>query len=462
MDLPSVGAPNAIERALGLGGVAFTAHPHVDPVADRLVGWGWRSVVLDKCVEATFWEWDRDWRCGAAEGTTHRLAGCEGAFYTLVPIRPRWRDERRSLRTSPGASLRPHLAFDTRPRRLSTPLLTPFNSTPTFARMERRIEAAPHDFAVTASWYVMIQNCLRVDPGPYLLGLKGAGECLVSEPEKPVTVHLVPRPRGGGGEAAEDEMKNPREAVSAAGPTESFEIHVAFAHDGPPISDGPTATDDAMNEWVTAYTAGWDKLSPGSFLGEWDASSEPWAFPIATALSPDFNNIPRTLLWRYQINTITGDVIRTVAPGCDDLCIDHPHVNPLFEGRRECRYVYASVSNETRCSGPPLGYVRVDVATGETQTWWAGNRCFCEEVVVVPKRSHASGAGPDADADAREEECWVLGMVADHDPENGARGKSSLLILDGADVSKGPVARVRLNERIPHGLHGAFVGRGGT
>ena len=84
-------------------------------------------------------------------------------------------------------------------------------------------------------------------------------------------------------------------------------------------------------------------------------------------------------------------MIRTVAPGCDDLCIDHPHVNPLFEGRRECRYVYASVSNETRCSGPPLGYVRVDVATGETQTWWAGNRCFCEEVVVVPKRSRASG-----------------------------------------------------------------------
>ena len=162
------------------------------------------------------------------------------------------------------------------------------------------------------------------------------------------------------------------------------------------------------------------------------------------------------------MHAVTGKVRREPAPGCEDLCVDHPHVNPLFEGRRECRYVYASVSNETRCSGPPLGYVRVDVATGETQTWWAGNRCFCEEVVVVPKRSRASGVGSDADADAREEECWVLGMVADHDPENGARGKSSLLILDGADVSKGPVARVRLNERIPHGLHGAFVGRGGT
>ena len=44
------------------------------------------------------------------------------AFYlTLVPIRPRRRGERRSLRTFPGASLRPSLAFNPRPRSLSTP-----------------------------------------------------------------------------------------------------------------------------------------------------------------------------------------------------------------------------------------------------------------------------------------------------------------------------------------------------
>jgi len=46
-----------------------------------------------------------------------------GAFYTLVPIRPRSRGERRSLRTfPPGVSLRPgFLAFNPHPRRLSTP-----------------------------------------------------------------------------------------------------------------------------------------------------------------------------------------------------------------------------------------------------------------------------------------------------------------------------------------------------
>ena len=39
----------------------------------------------------------------------------------LVPIRRRWRGERRSLRTFAVISLRPPLAFNPRPRRLSTP-----------------------------------------------------------------------------------------------------------------------------------------------------------------------------------------------------------------------------------------------------------------------------------------------------------------------------------------------------
>ena len=44
-----------------------------------------------------------------------------GAFYTLVSIRPRWRGERRSLRTFAGVSLRP-------PPRFQSPPSTPFNS----------------------------------------------------------------------------------------------------------------------------------------------------------------------------------------------------------------------------------------------------------------------------------------------------------------------------------------------
>ena len=44
-----------------------------------------------------------------------------GAFYTLVPVRPRRRGERRFLRTLHVVSLRPPHGFNPRPRRLSTP-----------------------------------------------------------------------------------------------------------------------------------------------------------------------------------------------------------------------------------------------------------------------------------------------------------------------------------------------------
>jgi hypothetical protein len=86
--------------------------------------------LLRPCIALT-----RAIRDAGADGPAVR---CVLLTRTLVPIRPRTRGERRFLRTFPGVSLRSSLAFnpDT-PRRLSTPLLTPFNSTPTFARMER-------------------------------------------------------------------------------------------------------------------------------------------------------------------------------------------------------------------------------------------------------------------------------------------------------------------------------------
>jgi len=82
------------------------------------------------------------------EAVTNLLA--LGAFsFTLVPIRPRSRGERRSLRTFPGVSLRPSLAFNPRPRRLSTPLLTPSNSAPTSRRLARTLD--PQSRASTPS-----------------------------------------------------------------------------------------------------------------------------------------------------------------------------------------------------------------------------------------------------------------------------------------------------------------------
>jgi len=61
-------------------------------------------------------------RCGRCNSTSNARWNATGTFYlTLVPIRPRRRGERRFLRTFAGVSLRPPVAFNPRPRCLSTP-----------------------------------------------------------------------------------------------------------------------------------------------------------------------------------------------------------------------------------------------------------------------------------------------------------------------------------------------------
>ena len=71
-----------------------------------------------------YWSVDDDTVVFVADpGLGNILNFSVGAFYlTLVPIRPRWRGERRFLRTFAVVSLRPgSLGFNNRPRLLSTP-----------------------------------------------------------------------------------------------------------------------------------------------------------------------------------------------------------------------------------------------------------------------------------------------------------------------------------------------------
>ena len=104
----SFGLPRELESKIGLGGKAFTAHPHVDPTDDVLCAWCWRSFVYpEKAVEISFHEFPRN--SFVPEKTiVARLEGCE---------------------------------------------------------------AAPHDFGVTPKYYAMAVNNLTIDPLPYIAGL---------------------------------------------------------------------------------------------------------------------------------------------------------------------------------------------------------------------------------------------------------------------------------------------------
>lgn len=103
--------------------------------------------------------------------------------------------------------------------------------------------------------------------------------------------------------------------------------------------------------------------------------------------------------------------------------------------------------NFEKLGPPPFQFfnqlVHIDVSTGKTATWWAGDaECF-QEPVFVPKS-----------ADAPEGHGWVIGLV-NHLLDN----TTDLLVLDAQAMEAGPVATIHLPVRLRMSLHGNWVGR---
>ncbi|KAL3146000.1 hypothetical protein ABBQ38_015360 [Trebouxia sp. C0009 RCD-2024] len=265
----------------------------------------------------------------------------------------------------------------------------------------------PHDFAISKNFYVFFQNDMSFKMGQYLLGLRGPAQC-VNFDEGPMKVHLVPR--HGGKPMVIDNVEP------------AFLIHHANAYE--------------EGDEIVVWSSGWSPeavrllaTSSGSgMLGSWKV-----------VMDGDFTGVPVTSLWSHRINTKTGEVRRKCLFAQSN---DHPRVNPSFYSKptRYC-YVNMCMTDDADISNPPQAFTRVDTHTGEAQTWFPGRRCFCEELVFVP--------GPHADI--QEDDGYLLGLVYD-----AAKHKSFLAILDAADFSKGPVAKIWLEHHVPHGLHGFF------
>ncbi|KAK9837122.1 hypothetical protein WJX81_004609 [Elliptochloris bilobata] len=265
----------------------------------------------------------------------------------------------------------------------------------------------PHDFGMTPNHYVFFQNATSFSMWKYLFGLAGPAQCVELVPNQPMKVHVVPRGRG---------------------PAKVYEAENAFLiHHANAFEEG----DDTI-----VWSSGWGPealktLASGSgMLGSWKV-----------LMKGDFSGIPFTSFWRHRINRVTGEVRREVL--YEGQSMDHPKVNPLFAGR-PTRFAYFNGSfhvDKQQLAGPPQVWTRLDAETGEAQLWSPGLRCFTEELMFVP------GAG----GSETEDDGYLLGMYFDAGLE-----RSCLVVLDAADFSKGPVARLWLKHHVPHGLHGFY------
>ena len=253
-----------------------------------------------------------------------------------------------------------------------------------------------HDFAITPNWAVFLQNAIDFNPLPYVLGQKGAAQCLRSRRGGQAQFWLVPRDSG------------------------------AFAGQEPRLIDAPEGfVFHHLNAWEDGNEVVLDSIFYADF---------PTIGPDQDFRSIDFDLIPEGMLERCRIDPVAGRVSTT---RLSERCCEFAMVNPEREGL-QARYAWMAVAERETGNDPLQALKKLDLETGERRLWSAGPRGFVSEPVMVP-RPGATG----------EDDGWVLCVVW-----NGARCASDLVILDAATMAE--TALVELPLAIPHGLHGSF------
>lgn len=269
-----------------------------------------------------------------------------------------------------------------------------------------------HDFAITPHWAVFLQNAIAFNPLPYVLGQKGAAQCLASKPGEAGAFWLIPRPGATAGSQGDGAALPAPLQVPAP---EGFVFHHLNAFEA---RDGAELVVDSI------VYADFPSIGPDTDFRQ-----------------VDFDSIPEGQLMRCRIdlNLARTEPERAVRQEwLEQRCCEFACVNPARQGL-EARYAWMAVAERERGNDPLQAIEKLDLATGERRVWSAAPRGFVSEPLMVPDPSAAA-----------EDSGWVLCLVW-----NGARCASDLVILNAADMTEQAVLELPL--ALPHGLHGSWV-----
>lgn len=279
--------------------------------------------------------------------------------------------------------------------------ITLYEFAPSGELVQRHAHAVPgfafiHDFAITPHYAIFFQAPISFNPLPYLLGFKGAGQCLQTQLHRPTQVIIIPR--------------NGTDPVITVPVEAGFVFHHANAFE----QDSHLYVDSICYKTLPSVDADEDfrqvrfeKLDPGQ-------------------------------LWRFKFNLTTQAVERQLL---EPRCCEFPTLHPQKVGR-PYRYVYLGATDRSTGNAPLQAVVKVDLVSGERQLWSAAPRGFGGEPVFVPRTD---------DPTAPEDDGWLLLLIF-----NAERERSELVVLNAQDLSQ-PVARLGLKHHVPYGLHGSFV-----
>ena len=282
--------------------------------------------------------------------------------------------------------------------------ITLFEFAPDSKLLRRHSHSVPgfsfiHDFIITPNYAIFFQNPVNFNPLPFLFGMRGAGECVEFQPNKPTNVILIPR--------------NPdNKQVKTFSVESGFVFHHANAFE----KDSSICIDSITYQ------------------------SLPQVQPNSNYKEVDFDSLDPGQLWRFTLNLDNGTVDRQML---ESRCCEFPTHNPNKVGR-EYRYLYigAAANNEGR-NAPLQAILKLDLETGERQLHSFAPSGYTSEPIFVPK--------PNADT---EDAGWVLTLVYD-----GSKHRSTLVILDGENLAGEAIALLHLKHHVPYGLHGSWCDR---
>ena len=252
-----------------------------------------------------------------------------------------------------------------------------------------------HDFAITPNYCIFFQNPVSFNPLPYLVGTKGAAECIQFNAKQPTRAIIIPR--------------DGTRSIQTIDLQPCFVFHHANAFE----TDGKLYLDSVC------YQEFPDLKGADNYL------------------EADFSQIPEGQLWRFELDLEkrTSQASCLIERGCE-----FPDLNPNHVGR-PYRYLYIGVAHQTQGNGPLQAVLKHDLATGQEELWSYAPRGFAGEPIFVPKPGSTA-----------EDEGWVLGLFY-----NAASQCSELLILDAQHIAQGPIATLKLPHHVPYGLHGNFT-----
>lgn len=254
-----------------------------------------------------------------------------------------------------------------------------------------------HDFAITSHYAIFFQNPVHFNPIPFALGMRGAGECIRFQDDKPTRILIIPR------DPALPQQIQTLETQSG------FIFHHANA-----FEQGDELVVDSI-----CY-AGLPDVEHGGDYRE-----------------VDFTALPPGQLWRFKINLKTGTTQRQLI---ERRCCEFPFIHPDLMGRSH-RYIFLGAAHEPTGNAPLQAILKVDLVTGNRQIWSAAPRGFAGEPVFVPRPNSVA-----------EDDGWVLALIYD-----AAHDRSDVVILDARNLEPGPIARLHLKHHVPYGLHGTFT-----